>query len=140
MHKRILTGALMAALVWPAIGSANNIKCWGDDTRDDISCTALTEKFLLTMRAVTREEVVKAMDAPGRPMGVAGLHYYSNYSRGSRGGSGFVNFGFENGRVGNVQAEVDHANSEGTSIKFMCNASGFFCSDFPGSRMRCNER
>jgi hypothetical protein len=37
----------------PVTGKGN-AECWGDDTRQDISCRALTEDFLLSMRGATK--------------------------------------------------------------------------------------
>ena len=39
-----------------------NSECWGDETRQDISCRSLTDNFLMSMRGATKAEVVKAMN------------------------------------------------------------------------------
>jgi hypothetical protein len=122
--------------------AAGNAQCWGDDSRQDISCRALTENFLLSMRGATRDEIIKAMGVTGREVEL-GLHFISNYSKGEREGSGIVNFSFDGtGHVSVITADVDHAGSKGPSMEFIWNASTSplpFCSDFPGSRSRCDD-
>jgi hypothetical protein len=135
--------ALGTALVlFPHVAIAGNGQCWGDDSRQDISCRALTESFLLSMRAASRDEVIKAMGVKGREVSI-GLHFISNYSKGEREGSGVVNFTFDQtGHVSIISADVDHARSEGKSMEFIWNASTSsepYCSDFRGSRHRCDD-
>ncbi len=118
-----------------------NAGCWGDDNRQDITCRALTENFLISMEGATKDEVVKAMNVNGRDLGGA-LHYISNYSRGERWGSGFVNFSFNGeGRVSVIYADLDPPNMKGKSAEFIWNAAELpaGCSDLPGTHMkRCN--
>ena len=132
-------------LIFSGHADAGNAACWGDDSRQDISCRALTESFLLGMRGVSRGEVIKQMGANGRVTD-AGLHFISNYSKGIREGSGIVNFSFdETGRVSVIYADVDHAYKEGIqqkSMEFIWNASKSwlpYCSDFAGSHRRCDD-
>lgn len=72
-----------------AVEGEGNSECWGDDSRQDISCRALTENFLMSMRGATKAEVMKAMNVNGREI-ERGLHFLSNYSSGQRRGSGDV--------------------------------------------------
>ena len=138
----VVAAALGIALVLPHGAIAGNAQCWGDDDRQDISCRALTESFLLGMRGAARGEVVKAMGVKGREV-PSGLHFISNYTKGEREGSGDVNFIFDQaGRVSVIYAVVDHAHTQGKPMEFIWNAdtSGRpFCSDFPGSHNRCDD-
>ena len=102
----------------PATGKGNS-ECWGDDSRQDISCRALTETFLLSMRGATKAEVVKAMNVSGREIS-GGLRFISNYSKGERWGSGGVNFTFDDqGRVSVIAASIDLPAMAGKSADFI---------------------
>ena len=121
---------------------ADNRACWGfgadDRERQDISCTALTERLLLSLRGASRADVLRAMNAQGRIIPNDGLHFASNYERGAKGFGGDVNFYFENDRIINIVAEVDGPPGGPANIEFIWNARVIGCSDFPGSRRRCN--
>jgi hypothetical protein len=116
-----------------------NAECFGDDSRQDISCRPLTEKFLLSLRHATKPEVIKAMGVEGREVEGAGLHFISNYSRGERWGSGIVNFVFNSeGHASIIFANLDRPivereNENADIIWFVWNAelepNG--CSDLP---------
>ncbi len=124
----------------PVEGKGNS-ECWGDENRQDISCRALTDEFLMSMRGATRAEVVKAMNVAGREID-RGLHFLSNYSRGERWGSGDVNFLFDqSGRVAIISALTSAPNSEGKQADFIWNGELLpaGCSDLPGTSMKhCN--
>jgi hypothetical protein len=128
-----------ACLLVSHVAIAGNAACWGDDRRQDISCRALTENFLLSMRGATKDQVQKAMGVLGRPID-DGLHFISNNSEGSRFGSGDVNFMFNSdGQVAVIYGLLDLPNETGTA-EFIWNReklpSG--CSDLPHSKMnRC---
>jgi hypothetical protein len=100
-------GISVAAL--PSAGLANNDACWGDNRRGDISCARLTESFLLSLRGISRAQVQKAMDAPGRETGDQGLQFLSNYNKGVDGGSGLLNVAFQDDRAIIINATVDSA-------------------------------
>jgi hypothetical protein len=138
----------------PVVGKGN-AECWGDDSRQDISCRALTEKFLLSMRGTTKPEVIRAMNVGGREIN-KGLRFLSNYSKGERWGSGSVNFTFDaDGRVSIIVASVDPPNMAGKSVDFIWNvyaapplgkeidrstkdfARQPYCSDFSGVPTKC---
>jgi hypothetical protein len=125
----------------PASGRPGNADCWGDDSRQDISCRNLTESFLLGMRNAPIAEVRRVMQVDGRPIKY-GLHFVSNYSRGTRWGSGDVNFIFdEHGRVKIISASLDPPRSEGKFADFIWNRELLpaGCSDLPNSELnRCN--
>lgn len=122
---------------------ADNAACWGygrDDTgRPDISCTALTERLLLSLRGASRADVVRAMNAPGRIIENEGLHFVSNYDRGLRGLGGDVSFSFNNGFLSVISAQVDGPPGAPSSVEFIWNAKLSGCSDFPGSKSPCNR-
>jgi hypothetical protein len=124
----------------PVEGKGNS-ECFGDESRQDISCRALTDNFLMSMRGATRVEVVKAMNVAGREI-ERGLHFLSNYSSGERWGSGDVNFLFDQtGRVSVIFASISSPNSESKHADFIWNSELLpeGCSDLPGSSMkRCN--
>ena len=136
-----LLGMLAAANGRPAL--ADNAACWGysrdDKERPDISCTELVERFLISMRGATRAEVLKAMNAAGRPVPNDGLHFISNYARGTKGYGGDVNFFFDDDKVTAITGEVDGPPSAPGNIEFIWNAKLPGCSDFPGSRNRCTK-
>ena len=130
-----------------------NSACWGDDSREDITCTQITEKLLLGFVGQTINSIRKTMKAPGRGI-EGGLHFLSNYSRGEKTGSGDVNVTFENGRATIVSASVDSP-SEAGQFEFVWNAYATpplgkefdrstknfgrepFCSDLSGKPARC---
>lgn len=124
----------------PVEGKGNS-ECFGDGSRQDISCRALTDNFLMSMRGATKVEVVKAMNVTGREI-ERGLHFLSNYSRGERWGSGDANFLFDQtGRVSVIFASISSPNSEGKHADFIWNSELLpeGCSDLPGSSMKhCN--
>jgi hypothetical protein len=132
-----------------------NSECWGDDSRQDISCRALTENFLLSMRGATKTEVLKAMNVKGREIG-AGLRFISNYSKGERWGSGTANFTFDDkDRVYVIVASIDPPSNAGKSLDFIWNVYAApplgaeidrstkdftrqpYCSDFSGRPAKC---
>lgn len=51
--------AVAALLSSTASKAAENADCWGDASRVEISCTALTEKLLLRLKFASRQNVVK---------------------------------------------------------------------------------
>jgi hypothetical protein len=141
-----------------AADGKGNAECWGDDDRQDVSCRALTEKFLLTMRGATKPEVLKAMKVKGREIS-GGLRFLSNYSKGEQWGSGSVNFTFdENDRVSVITASLDPPAMTGKAADFIWNvyaapplgeaidrstqdfARQPYCSDISGSPAKCIGR
>lgn len=124
----------------PVQGKGNS-ECWGDENRQDITCRALTEALLFSLRRSTKADVIKVMNVAGREI-KGGLHFLSNYSSGQRWGSGDVNFLFDNeGRVSVIFASLDPPNSEGKFADFIWNAKLLpdGCSDLPDTSMkRCN--
>jgi hypothetical protein len=124
-----------------------NSECWGSERDQDISCRALTENFLMSLRGATRAEVLKAMSVQGREIkpgdinDLPGLHFVSNYARGARWGSGDVNFWFdEQGRVSIIAASLT-APMAASNYDFLWNAKSLplGCSDLPRSSMKhCN--
>ena len=147
MKRYLMTTVLMTGFTLASSqgASADNAACWGDDSRQDISCRQLTESFLLSMRGAIRDVVIKAMGVKGRETD-AFTHFISNYSKGERDGSGFVNFTFDQvGHVSVIYADVDHAYDHDhpqKSMEFIWNARTSwqpYCSDFPGSRHLCHD-
>lgn len=156
----MIRSALSAAIIAYAItiaspAHAENAACWGDDTRQDISCTAITEKLVLSLRGQDEAAVRKVMKAAGRTIEKTGLHFLSNYSKGSRDGSGALNVVFENGRATSIFGAVDKAKGGGhqdfiwsayaapplgqeidrTTAEF---ARAPFCSDISNKPARCS--
>jgi hypothetical protein len=125
----------------PTSGRPGNADCWGDKSRQDISCRNLTESFLMSMRNASMAEVRKAMQVDGRPF-ENGLHFISNYSLGTRWGSGDVNFTFDDqGRVMVISASLDPPKADGKIADFMWNREMLptGCSDLPNSPLKgCN--
>jgi hypothetical protein len=137
--------ALLVALTGQANAAAaakqpkGNAACWGDIQRQDISCRALTEEFLLSLRGATRTEVVAAMGVEGRALSESEkdiLHFISNFARGEREGSGIINFKFD--ASGHVAVIFGYIDRSGTDYQFIWNADllPFGCSDLPNTRMR----
>lgn len=103
-----------AAANVPVCDHCGNEECWGDQDRQDISCRDLTDTFLLSMRNATKDEVQRAMKVNGREID-SGLHFISNYSRGSLWGAGDVNFYFDaKGHVTGIDASLDSPDLKGT--------------------------
>ena len=135
----------MSATVMSSATMANNAKCWGygtDDTaRPDISCTPITERLLLSLRGMTRAQVVRVMNAEGRPLNMGGLEgsrFISNASRGGA-GSGDVNVLFKDGRVFIIDGHVD-GHGQDDDREYLWNAELGGCSDFPGSQQTCRSK
>jgi len=123
------------------VAGKGNAECWNDSSRQDVSCRALRDNFLMSMRGASKADVVKAMNVAGREI-EQGLHFASNYSRGECWGSGDVNFLFDDQwRVSVISAIIESPNSEGKHVQFIWNSrllpAG--CSDLPGSLLNhCN--
>lgn len=122
----------------PVEGNGNS-ECWGDDSRQDISCRALTESFLMSMRGATKAAVMKAMNVKGREI-EHGLHFLSMYSQGQRWGSGDVNFLFDQrGMVSVIFASLDPPDSQrGVRADFIWNAVSLpgGCNNLPGTHLQ----
>ena len=116
---------------------AENIACWGDNEREDISCTKLTPAFVLIMRGAPRSEVLKSMNAVGRKFENDTLHFISNADHGLSGWTGYINFTFENDRVAIIYADIDGPEGVMQNMEFIWNVRLGGCSDFPGSTKRC---
>jgi hypothetical protein len=133
---------LAAAILIAAFGTArsDDLTCWGnaapDSTVQGITCTALTEPFLLSMRNATRSDVARAMGGAGNISG-DNISFLSNHAFGVGGGSGAVRFIFgPNGRVTTIRASIDRPDQSG-ELRFVWTAGGSQCSDFPDSHQRC---
>lgn len=130
MSKSLTILALLASLCVSASADdfkGDNSACW-DEPRQDMSCTKLTDKFLMSLRFKTRREIQQAMNAAGGETNPNnpdydphGLHFISNYTRGKEDGSGIANFVFKNGKAVIIFGVIDTANSE-SSADFRWNA------------------
>lgn len=134
--------SLAAAILITAAGTAHpdDLTCWGDAAPDStvqgITCTALTQPFLLSMRKATRSDVIRAMGGSGTIAG-NNISFLSNHAFGVGGGSGDVRFIFgADGRVTTIRASVDQPEQAG-EMQFEWTSGGYQCSDFPGSHQRC---
>ena len=146
---------LLCALSLPGVVHAENSACWGDDSREDISCARITEKLLLELRGQTETAIRKIMNAPGRGI-ENGLHFLSNYSRGKKSGGGDVNVWLENGQATSISAAVDVPNGKhqdftwsayaappfGEEINLSTKNFGHqpFCSDLSGKPEKCSAK
>ena len=151
--RKILITTIAALFLSAGAARADNAACWGDESREDITCSKITEPLLLSLRGQTIEAVRKAFEARGRDI-EKGLHFLSNYSRGEKTGSGDVNVTFEDERATVVNASVDSPNKTG-EFEFIWNAYAApalgseidrstkdfrrspFCSDFSGQPAKC---
>jgi hypothetical protein len=90
-----------------------------------MSCTKLTDKFLMSLRFKTKAEIQKLMNAAGRQIANRQrfeLRFISNYTRGKEDGSGDLNVQFgEDGNAIIITAYIDAANSTSTA-KFVWSA------------------
>jgi hypothetical protein len=149
----LITAAMVVASVSQATTVRGNAACWGDNKRQDISCQALTDEFLLSLRDATKTEVVKAMGVEGRALkpdslcrGVTcsdELHFISNYSKGTHWGAGDINFLFDqDGRVSLIFGSIDPPNGEGRAASFIWNADLLpaGCSDLPHSLLKSCDK
>jgi hypothetical protein len=97
--KGVMVSALMlavtldASFVWAEDFKSDRSACW-DEPRQDMSCTKLTDKFLMSLRFKTRREIQQAMNSAGRDTDTNnpdydphGLHFINNYTRGRRTGA-----------------------------------------------------
>jgi hypothetical protein len=146
MKRNLFAVALLAALASPAAAAerppVGNAECWGDAERQDVSCRQLTESFLLSLRGATREQVRTAMGVEGREVPISNtIRFLSNYSKGTRVGSGAFNVRFDkDGRADIIYGDID--DPAGHFYDFMWNRELLpgGCSDLPGSRMaRCAD-
>jgi hypothetical protein len=122
---------------YPICNHCGNEECWGDDDRQDISCRDLSGSFLLSMRNATRDEVQRAMKVKGREIR-NGLHFMSNFAKGALGGTGDVNFTFDdNGQVYIIEAMLDPTADNGKMTEFLWNRELLpaGCSDAPNSKL-----
>ena len=130
------------AAIWaPPSKSAplkGNAACWGDDARQDISCQALTERFLLGMGGATKDEVIKAMGVHGRIDQDDRLHFVSNYARGERGATGDVNFTFKDGQVAIISAFIDTTSGEPREFLWNADLQPVACFDGSPTLQPCN--
>lgn len=134
--------ALAAFFLSIGVGmSADNAACWGDPSMEQMSCTELTERFLSSLKNVSRAGLVALMKAEGVHLDKSDLkswHFISNAKRGKGAYTGDLNVTLEDDRVVLVWAmiDVDH----GHPIEYVWNAARQAeCSDFPKSRLpRCN--
>jgi hypothetical protein len=135
------------------VSDLDNAECWRDASRQDISCRALTDEFLTSLRWATRPKIVKAMNVEGLEREDGRLHFDSNYSRVSTfviggWGSGAVEFIFDDAG----QAYIIHAIIFGPNIvpgpysdrnaEYLWNWKSLptGCSDLPQSKLpRCNK-
>jgi hypothetical protein len=139
--SKTLASAIIVVALSPSVVWANNAACWGhgqdDPDRYDISCTNLTERFLLSMVGATRSQVLKAMGAKGRQTGEDTLHFISNAGYGE-GWDGPINFRFKDDAVVEIMGSIDGPGGHPDNMEFVWNADkGVVCSDFPGSDKRC---
>jgi hypothetical protein len=138
----LIAAANAAYAGYAADFKGDNSACWGDNERQDISCTQLTEKFFMSMRFATRAQIQKAMNAAGREIvngDRAGLHFISNYTRGSQYGSGYINFTFDkDGKVVIMSGYIDSAYGvDPPDARFIWNAELLpnGCFDGPNTKM-----
>jgi hypothetical protein len=114
----VLAPSLGASFVWAEDFKGDHSACW-DEPRQDMSCTKLTDRFLMSLRFKTRRAIQQAMNSAGRETNPnnpdydpRGLHFISNYTRGKEDGSGVVNFVFnKDGKAVIIYGEIDTANS-----------------------------
>lgn len=130
--------AVVVLLGFSISAFADNSECWGisgdDKRRPEISCKPLTEKFLLSLRDLTRQQVIMAMGAAGQPVDNGGLHYIAN----TKTYSGFMLITFSNDRVSNIDATV-LPTDDAHALEFIWSTSDGMCSDFPKSKHHCNN-
>jgi hypothetical protein len=140
--RKPITLLFVIALFTASCGSpgvaADNASCWGDSSRKEISCTALTERFLDSLHFAIRKTVLHAMKAEGIPFQQPPdtLHFIGNAGRGAQ-ETGDLNVTFKDDRVVIVQAFIDQ---DGAPLEYLWNVDFGRCSDFPGSKVRCNDR
>ncbi len=135
------TSGLVAVVVLLAsISAAILVTSWkaGDDAaRLSASRRVPTERSLLSLRGATRDQVQSAMSASGMATGDS-LEFLSNSRAGQIRRMIDVTFTFgPDGRVAVIQAYVSGPRQE-DAIQFLWDSRGLECSDFPGSRHRCN--
>jgi hypothetical protein len=111
-------------------------------TRPDFTCVPLTDRLLVSLEGATKAQVIKAMKANGRPLGINEqnvLHFASTAPDSCCGGD--VNFEIENDKVVRIFGIMDGERM----TEFIWNPayhgpSPNPCSDLPGSRYaRCNK-
>jgi hypothetical protein len=139
MYKVIGAALIAMTITVPAIAGkpplVGNAACWGDNSRQDISCRELTESFLMSMKDKSMSQVQEAMGVKGRPVD-NGLHFISNYAKGEKNGSGDINFVFNDGRVTVMFGSLDLPNASGDA-EFIWNVTLLpnGCSDLPHSKL-----
>jgi hypothetical protein len=105
----------------------DNSACWDDNSRQDISCTKLTDAFLMSLRFKKKAEIQKLMNAAGRQIPNKErleLRFLSNYTRGKEEGSGDLNVWFgDDGKAIIIRANVDSDNDSHSHAKFLWSAN-----------------
>lgn len=117
--------------------AVDNDACWGDSSRVDISCTALTERMLVGLSFASYDQVAGIMKAKGRPLSIDNpntMHFISNAGRGGP-GSGILNITFRHGQAVAIQAFIDRPQGH---LEYIWNSELGGCSDFPGSAEKCS--
>jgi hypothetical protein len=127
--------SVAVSLVSGASKAADDAACWDDPTRLEISCTALTEKLLTSLKFTSRQRAIKAMKAEGRPFSPNELHFIGNAKRGDA-ETGILNLTFRDDRVVIIHALIDQP---GQPLEYIWNAELGGCSDFPDSSEKCNK-
>ncbi len=137
--------AIASVFLFAGAARANCLEAWPPDmkTRPDFTCVPLTDRLLVSLEGATKAEVIKAMKANGRPLGINEqnvLHFVSTADR----YGGDMNFQFENDKVVRIFGVVD-SEAGASTMEFVWNPSYHGpaanpCSDLPGSRYaRCNR-
>ena len=113
---------------------SGNAECYGDNSRQDVTCRPLTERFLLGLRNATADQVQEAMGVLGRNN--AGTHFMSNYQGD---GSGDINFIYDgNGLVTIIFGRIETADGEPHDFMWNRKLLPGGCSDMPHSQLsRC---
>jgi hypothetical protein len=130
-------GLVLALL--PSLASATCAEAWPADMemRPDFTCVPFTDGLLVSLEGATRSELIKTMEAIGRPL--PGKEYTLHFvSVADQPNSGDMNFEIDGDRVVRIFGVTD-------SGEFLWN-SGYHgpgaipCSDLPDSHYaRCNE-
>jgi hypothetical protein len=139
-----VTIAIASAFLCAGAARATCLEAWPPDmkTRPDFTCVPLTDRLLVSLEGATKAEVIKAMKANGRPLGINEqnvLHFVSTAPDSCCGGD--VNFEIENDKVVRIFGSMDGARM----TEFIWNpayhgAAPNPCSDLPGSHYaRCNK-
>lgn len=135
-------GLLSVSVIAHAAPLPGQAACWpsndGEDPRPEVSCQSLTPTFLDRLQKATPAQVTKLFGVPGKdgkPTYFEGVGTVPGFH------NGYVDITYTAGHVSALSAVTTEYQANGMAGEerdFKWDAVKGSCSDFPGSKHRCN--